>query len=236
MELILVISKHDISCLGNIRTIPDLKVAEHGDELWLRGVSKESSYEKELRKLPVLKAYTISNELLFPVDGITPVGKLESLDWKLLTDFFTLELPLSAIPGKTDKRVPVRLIPCTNEQEEEALLTSLEHWKAFAGEASEVRLKGLMFAASEHGEVFIIGNPLPPLPGKAFWSREGIYLPCGFDFEFPLMAELLNEKMTSFDDTILIFVEDGKLISVSADHFASATRSAIRMTKGGINE
>ena len=127
--------------------------------------------------------------------------------------------------------IKIKLVRSGNQRQGEALLTSLQHWKAYAESASAIRLQVLQFAVSDHDEVLITGSPLPSLPGKEFWIENDILLPCGFEFEIASVAGFIREKINTGGDNYIVFDQGGQWQKISKTFFVPAKRSAIRLTK-----
>jgi hypothetical protein len=105
-------------------------------------------------------------------------------------------------------------------------------WQQYAATAPEVRLLGLRFAASANDQVLVLGTPLPPVPGKEYWSTHDLLLPAGFDFELPLAAGLLAAKLNPRNDAVLRFGPDGSWEKIPKEALVPASRSAARLTRG----
>jgi hypothetical protein len=231
-ELILVLAAKDREALGAVRCLPGLRVAEAEGQLWLRGIETDATPDLRLRQLPAVQTYLLDEgDALFPVGGLTPVGKLPDWRWTPLAAFIRPELPTSALPGKADGRYPVRLVPSDRAEAGGALATSLSVWQQYAATAPEVRLLGLRFAASANDQVLVLGTPLPPVPGKEYWSTHDLLLPAGFDFELPLAAGLLAAKLNPRNDAVLLFGTDGSWEKIPKEVLVPASRSAARLTK-----
>lgn len=230
-EIILTIAKHDLPVLGSIRDIDGLKAAADDDQIWVRGLNSIVQELSPVRKLPVKNRFTVNgNGLLFPAGGVTPVGSLKELEWKKISEFVTVELPSSAGPGALPQALRLSLTPSTTIYPGAALLTSLKDWKAYGETASRVRLARLTFAVSENREVLIMGEPLPSLPGREYWLNQGMLIPSGYDFEFPLITAIVRQQLCT-DGVVTIFNDDGSWFSIDHHFFVPATRSAIRMTQ-----
>jgi hypothetical protein len=171
---------------------------------------------------------------LFPVGGLTPVGKLKNLQWIPVREFIQLELPTSAMPGKIGQKYPVHVVPSGTIKEGQALITSLLVWKEYAATSPEIRLKRLRFAVSEANEVLIMGTPLPAIPGKEYWMQENMLLPGGFDFELPWIASLVAGKLNPQNEAVILFNEDSSWEKIAKEAFVPATRSAVRLTEGNM--
>lgn len=234
-ELIMTLSLTDQEALGSVRTKAGLQVAKDKDWIWLRGIDTTQGIDSAIRRLPAKNTYELDEQgNLFPVGGITPIGKLQILPWIPVQEFIPVELPTSAMPGRTEQTYALRLVSSREIKEGQALQTTLPVWKEYADAAPEIRLKRLRFAVSEAGEVLIMGTPLPAIPGKEYWMQEDMLLPGGYDFELPWMASLVAGKLNAQHTSIILFTEEGSWQQIPADAFMQATRSAVRLTEGNI--
>ena len=140
-ELIIVLSQTDKAALGSVRCLPGLQAAEGEDYIWVRGIAAQSTIDIRIRQLPGVHTYMLdADNHLFPPGALTPVGKLQSLKWIPLSAFITVELPVSALPGKISQQYAIRLVPSGQSQPGNALLTDLDTWKAYGEQAPLVRL------------------------------------------------------------------------------------------------
>lgn len=231
-EWIFQLSKDDYKSLATVRCVPGLQVAMEENKIWLRGINATSVPDPTLLKLPLRKTLLLDeHEHLFPTGSVTPIDKLPATNWQPVAEFITVEPPVSSLPGKTKEKISIQLKASYEERQGIALLTSLSAWKAFAENAAEVRLRALRFAVSENEEVFIIGTPLPPLPGHEYWRNENLLLPSGYDFEIPVMAKLISLKLMAEKDDVIIFDPAGNWQRIQTSYFIPTTRSSIRLTK-----
>lgn len=231
-ELIFKINNEDCAALGSIRCLPGLSIAVDSNSIWLKGVYDLSTMDNRLKQLPVKNIYIVDeqNNLFLP-GSLTPVEILQQMHWQPLPAFIKVTLPSSALPGKTNELLKIKLIRSAKMNEGSALLTNLSVWKTYAETAPAVRLSSLKFALSENNEVLIMGQPLPSLPGREYWMTNNLLLPCGYDFEIPLVAEFMNKKGNAANDKIIIFNEDGTWHKIEKTFFVEAKRSAVRLTK-----
>jgi hypothetical protein len=233
-ELIIVLSHTDKTVLGSVRCLPGLQAAEDDGFIWVRGIEAVEKIDLRIRQLPGLHTYTLDAEgNLFPPGALTPIGKLKPLKWVPLAEYITVKLPVSALPGKIGQQHMLRLIPSGRSQEGNALLTELSIWKAYAETAPLVRLQQNRFAVSENNKVLITGIPLPALPGKEYVLQDTLLLPCGFEFDPPAISELVFTRLDPSKESLLLFHTDGTWEKIPVTGFVPATRSAVRLTKGG---
>lgn len=230
-EFIIVLAEKDVDALGYIRCHPQAQAAKQEGQIWLRGIFAKEQPELTIRQLPAQRTYRLGDgNLLFLPGGLTPVGELPKLPWQPLTQFLPVELPVSALPAVVQRRVSLQVIPSGQVEQGAALLADWPVWATYADTAPIIRLQRLRFAASAHGKALILGDVLPPMPGREYWMRDGILLPGGFDFEFPVVSELVQEKHNPDNDAVLLFDENGSMDKISRSHFVAATRSAVRKT------
>ena len=229
-EMIIVLPLAQVASLGSIRTWPELRVALSGEEIWVRGIPWDST-DIRLRKLPVLHTYLADfQERLFLPGKQTPHDILKRMTWESLPSFLKVELPVSALPGKTRQTFTVGLAATVQTAAPAAIITHLAHWKAYADTAPLIRLQELSFAVCTSEEVLIIGAPVPPLPGKAFVVRNNLLLPAGYDFDPPAAGAFIAEKFAADKAAMILFHPDGQWERIPMNCFVQATRSAIRLT------
>jgi len=229
-----VLAKKDKDALGAVRCHPNARAATDGDFIWVRGFPVSENADLKFKQLPSLHTYLLGeDDNLFPPNAITPVQKLKKLPWISLQAFVTIEVPVAAYPGRLQTKHTIRLIPSENSHEGSALLTNLSEWKKYAETAPLSRLKRLKFAVSNENKVVILGTPIAPIPGKELWMRDGILLPCGFDFEIPLISTFVSKKLNPDKDAVLVFEQENNWEKIPLSYFIEGKRSAVRMTKGG---
>ncbi len=236
-ELVLILLQKDKEALSDVRCFPGLRIAEFEGQLWLRGIPASEKPDLKIRKLPAVISYFLDHEnRLFPCDSLTPAKKLPGVIWISLQEFLTVRLPVAAMPGIIKEKALIQLYPLDQPEKGNALLTSLTQWKAYAEAAAEVRLEKIQFAVSDNDEVVLIGDPLPPIPGKEFYIRDFILLPCGYDFGRTVISALLSKKLNPQQDCFLLFSRDGRWEKIPHKNFVAAKRSAVRLTKYALRD
>jgi hypothetical protein len=236
MEIVLKLSKADKTHIAAVRCHHDLIVAETGDAIWIRGISSADYLSSPAKLLPAINTFTLDkDDHLFLAGSITPITKIQKLEWVKIAEYCNVEMPTAAIPAKVETTYQVKIVPSDNSRNTGALITTLDQLKLYAESAAEVRLKSFRFAVSENETTILIGDPIPPIEGKEYWIEHNILLPVGFDFEIPFVSKLVLDKVNS-KNHLLIFNEDTNYEMISSDQFVEGSRSAIRLTRGKINE
>jgi len=162
------------------------------------------------------------------VNGLTPVRTLVSDKWLVIQQFIPVEAPASAFPGTTDKKHLIQIVPSEKERPSAALLTTWAHWKKYVETAPQIRLDQLQFAVSNQAEVLVVGQPLPPIQGKAYWQQDLLLLPNGYDFDLSNMATFISAALSKAQDGYLLFQEEGTFQKIPLQGFVAARRSAVR--------
>jgi MoxR-vWA-beta-propeller ternary system domain bpX2 len=231
MAFIVVLTEKDRDALAAIRLFPNIEVATFMAQIWLRIPLSNEGLATEIRQLPLVETYLLDeNELLYPLGGVTPVGKLMPMSWMSLPLFMPIELPVSVMPAEVSETVNTQIVASAKEQKAMALCTTSTEWLAYVITAPEVRLKRLKFAVSDANNVLIVGEPLPPIEGETYWLSNNIFMPSGYDFELPIVSELIYQKENLQNQAFLCFNTEGSHHRIEELDFVLATRSAVRLT------
>lgn len=229
MESVIVLATAHIDQVGHIRAVPGWKAAMHNDEIWLKGPLDNEKNQLLLHSLPMLRSYEVDEQhRLFPTGKLTPVALLKELEWQELPVFLPLTLPVSALPATLGDKVSVSLQRSINTQPAYAIQTNFDTWKEYVNTAPLVRLQQLEFAVSASQEVIIVGQPLPGLPGKSYWINGKLLIPAGYDFNPPIIGDLLNQRFRSDGQEFILFNEQGEQTAIAVACFKPADRATIR--------
>lgn len=231
-EFLLKLDLKNKESLGAVRCMEGFRAAEEENCIWIRGINALIEMDKELLRLPATHTFIIDeqNNLFLP-GGLTPVAILKPLEWIALTEFITIEAPTAALPGKTNDKFTIRIVPSAVIRKGTALLTTLDVWKQYAETASETRLFETRFAVSEKNNVLIMGDTLPSIPGIEYWRTGDVLFPAGYEFELSIMQEFVNKKLNENKSAVILFDKDGSWQWIDKSFFVISKRSAIRLTE-----
>ena len=226
------LNRREADVAASLRTWPGIEVCEVGDSIWLRGKRTDESLDIAIRKLPGGERFEVLPDgQLRAADTRVPKGWLPEGEWKPLEQWITLEPQPAALPGVVPGRVEIQLVRATDEREPNVLVTEMGRWAAYAVEASEIRLRPLMFAVAADGRVLVRGSPLPPLPGLRYVEHDRVAIPCGLRFSPPVEPAVLHQLLDLAPEELALFATDGSFERVASDHFVRARRSAARATQ-----
>jgi hypothetical protein len=216
-----------------LRLRPGVLVCASNDGLWLRGERLTEDLELELRKLPGAQRFSVGEAgALTPEGARIPRGRLPDGTWQPLSAWLVPAPQPPAFAGRTEVRVPLRLVRADHEEPATVLVTTLNEWSTYASNAPLVRLRRLRFATAADGRTAVRGEPLPPVPGRRYVEREGVAVPSGFrllpDVDPPTVRRLLTIQA----DDLALFHDDGSWERIAATEFVAATRAAARATVG----
>ena len=229
------ILSRDVSVVAELRLIPGIEVAEICGTLWLRGQNCDAALEKLLQKIPGLELFDLLDSGRLKRRGFRiPDRMLPPATWQWIGDFVKTCLPAAALAGEVRQKLSIRLIRSQVVEPASALLTTARSWTEIATTAPLARLAPLRFAAAEHGQVLVLGLPLPSVTGCQLVDRQGILVPCGFTWEPGVDASVLRQLFGLGADGIAILSEDNTHQVLCAEQFVKASRSAARGTWEGL--
>ena len=230
-EQVIVLSVADRALLGALRCMPHLMVGQQGELLWLRGIPVAADSEGIFMKLPALERYQLGGDnLLFLPGAMTPLAYLPSLPWKPIAEFIVPEMPLAAYGGILAETISIELVSGEKMEDERALICTLDHLQAWVEDAAEVRIQALHIAVAAGGDVLVIGDPLPTLPGQALWDCNGLWLPAGRQLKYGMLASTIRKQRDPEETHFIILHADGGWERIPKSNFVQATRSGIRQT------
>jgi hypothetical protein len=201
--------------------------------VWLAGKPPEPALASLLAKLPCVARYQVlAGGFLVEPGRQVPVRQLPAGAWQPLRTFLWPQMPAAAVPGRLTAHLAVTLVPATQPLEPAALRTMLADWKAYVRSAPECRLAPLRFAVSEHGEVLVVGKPLPPMPGELLVNAgSDVLLPAGWALAEGLTGEVICGKMSLQAGDLAVFRRDGSWNLIAKSCLLPVQRSGVALTE-----
>jgi hypothetical protein len=217
---------------ARLRLVSGLRVLATPPWLWLRGEAFDESLDLQLRSTPGVERFVLGDDdLLTPVGCLVPVDRLPQGTWTLLSQWLTVELPVSRLAGRSEAQVTLGIVRSTEVREPGLLLTTWDEWHAYGITAPQSRLDRWMFAVSDDRRAIVRGAPPPPLPGVSYVELEGIAVPCGWRWDPPVDAATVRQALGLDANSLAVFQVDGSWERIAAADFVRATRSALRATQ-----
>lgn len=217
--------------LAMLRTTPGIELAIVGESFWLQGSSLSKELEQRFLCLAgAERFYVLGDRQLVPVQCLIPTAMLPAGPWIKIRDWLTMVKPTPGFTGIVQDRVPLQLVRGSLEFPNTGLLTTLKCFAEYAETASALRLAGCRFVADEQGRVFIMGDPLPSLPGTYYYERERLWIPAGWTWSPALEPALVQQVLKLAKSEHLLW--ESSLLTQRFDEadFVTATRAAVRTT------
>jgi len=225
--------EHDLESVASLRCEPGLELGSQQNQLWLKSDGSVLIDSLSVKQLPATARYYVDEEKrLFRLGEITPCGVLPDLTWEPIAQAISIEKPIAAMPAEVLSNLPVELVQARQERESEALLLPFSVLATWVEDAPAFRMEKLRFAVSERGEALVVGKPLPPLPGQAFWRERSLLFPAGYALRIPELAIILEKKIKTqyADSQMIVFHADASWEVVNKADFQPLSRSAVRNT------
>lgn len=217
--------------LGHIRHWDTLKGALSGSTLWIKGIMPAEADSIAIQAIPYIKLYYQKEGLLFAKGSLLPAKKLPSaLLWSPLNTMLPAALPpLNHNYFGISQKVDVKLVQSAMEQEPVALLVTKDEAAAYIESAPKVRLQRLLWAGIDD-KVVLVGTPLLPVAGKAFWQQENMLLPAGYALELPVLAKAMKKMLDPKGEHVILWQQDGRYVLVPTDALKPLSISSFRLT------
>lgn len=200
-------------------------------ETWLR---VPFSDEEIFRKLPLIGRWTSDAVGLLVRDGRrVPENILPDAGWQLLSTYITVTMPLRTAPGMSPPTIEFQLEADESDRPATGVLCQMEVFATWVETAFAPRLECLRFACCEDGRAFVIGVPLPAIPGAGIHQLGKLWLPCGYRLPDHLWQELVEETLSLGNSRIAIVQPDGSHEDLESENLVSANRAAVRATMRG---
>lgn len=227
----LQIHPDDLEPLAALWRVAGVEAMRQENFVWLRGADPDDATRRLLPTIANIGRFEIlEGGALLTSGARVPLGHLPAGPWTPLRKFLTITLPSANIPSRTSSVVEIDLVPSSNVEAANVLVTSFTDWYFYGRQAPQARLKACQFAVCGDGRTFIHGTPLPPLPGTRAVAHSGLVVPCGWIWSPAVDAETLARSWRiRRGDFWLLW--PGKLIEcVRLEQLVATNRSALQLT------
>lgn len=228
---LLEIDKNHKELLASIRHWENVKIAFSETTIWLKDFTLEQINASDLQQIPHLIFYEVKENLLFLRGSVLPSKKAPSaLLWSPIKRALPVELPsLNHNFFGIQEKVAVQIIKSEIEREAFALLTSIATAKEYIENAPEIRLKPLHWTVLED-KILFIGTPLLPIKGTTFWKNTEAFLPTGFDFELPILSDVIANRINANRENLALWESDSSCVLIPKNSVKPLSISSFRNT------
>lgn len=213
------INKGHIDFLGQIRHWNNLKVAQDSQSVWVKNFTEIQMASKEFLSIPFVTIYTCKDNLLFPKGSLLPSRKLPNFLWTPIER--ALPIQLSNFNHNffgVQQTIESRLVPADEEQIASALLVAHKDVSAYISTASAIRLSCLKWVLMDDENALIIGTPMLPVKGAAYWQKGRFLLPAGYRLEFPILENILADKISRDANQLILWNSDNSYVLIKEQH------------------
>lgn len=217
--------------LARIRHWETLSAAFDEDQILIKGFTRAEMLSSDLRGIPFIRLYKLSGILLFPFESELPQKKISSaLLWTPISRAFPVSLPKSNHHFfGIDHKVDFKLIPSTNAFEPYALLIERDILTETMKALPKARFDALSWIVFEN-RALVMGAPLLPIDGTAFYKTGDFIFPCGFAPEFPVMHKISAELLNPDGSCFVFFHTPLRYTLLPKQDFRSLGRSSVNLT------
>ncbi len=217
--------------LGNIRGWNNLKVAFEDDIIWVSGFDEDQITSIAIKSIPFKSLFYQKGGKLFFLESLLPERTIPSLLWSPIARALPVALPNfnHNFFGVKDK-VEMRLVKSEKVYESTAIVTSIAVLEQYINTAPTIRLKKLTWALLDNNEVIVVGKPLLPIRGNAYYKRGSFIIPAGYDFDLELMEKTLSEIINPNEDKWIVWNLDDSYFTIAKEEVQLLTISSFRKT------
>ena len=226
------IDANEYQLLSTLRTWTHLEMGQEENTIWLKNFNLEQINSTTLLQLPFVKRYYAMNGKLFLYDQLLPEREIPKINWQRIDEKVALTLPSYNFNffGLSEK-IKTKVVVSNQERSTSAVLTTLPLLLEYLSSAPAIRYKHLEWALINYRDVFLLGTPLLPIPGKSFWQNGDSFLPAGYDFEFPMLNKLIPKKLTDSENKIVVWNEKGNYFFINREDLNFLDLAAVRKQK-----
>lgn len=222
--------------LGNIRHWSNLKAASDEDAIWIKDFDYAQINSIEVKSIPYKTIYYEKDGKLFLQNSQLPDRIVPTLLWTAIDRILQVKLPSynHNYFGLTEK-VDIKIIPSEKEEETVAMITSVESLRRYISKAAEIRFKNIEWTILNGNKVLLVGQPLLPINGEAFWKRKDVFLPSGYDFEFNLLTDSLVELLVPEENAFIFWDTDNTYAIIHKEDLQPLSLSSFRLSSSQFN-
>ena len=218
--------------LSTLRTWTHLEIGREENKVWLKNFNLEEINSTTLLQLPFVKRYYGMNGKLFPYEHLLPEREIPKINWQLISDEIALTLPAYNFNFfELPEKIKTKIVVSDQERTTTAVLTTLPILIEYLTAAPAIRYKHLEWVLINHQDVFLLGTPLLPIPGKSFWQNGASFLPAGYDFEITILSNLITKKITNSENKIVIWNEIRNYFFINREDLNFLDLAAVRKQK-----
>lgn len=232
LRYFLKLRNRDEEYLAPIRKWGELMLAREGEWIWIKGFNLSQLESKEVQCIPNKEIFSGKDGELFPFRSLLPLGRIPQLLWTPIQKALPVQVEeFNHNYFGVEEQIRIHLKREQDEREAVALQVNLGDLQTYLESCAEVRLQSLNWTLLGDIDALIVGEPLLPLPGTAYWKMGTMYFPLGYNLELPFLSEILREKLDPNPENLVFWSQSGSYLSMRADNFRPLSLSSFRKTQ-----
>lgn len=217
--------------LGNIRHWSHLQVGFEGQSIWVKGLDQVQIDAKDIKKIPYVKRYYSKVAKLFRYGSKLPDRNVPSVLWTAINRGLALTMPKRNFNYfGVEERIRVALVTSENQQKAAAMLIELEVLEKHIIKTPAVRLQRLNWTILAHQKALLIGQPLLPIPGKAYWQKQDFLIPLGYDFDLEILSNIIHQQINENQKHWIIWNPDGTYFTIEKSQVTPLSIASFRLS------
>lgn len=217
------------SDLATIRQWDNLKVAFNENLIWVKDLNYVQVHSVEIKSIPSKTIYYANEGKLFLLNSLLPDRVIPSLLWSPIDRALPIQLPdFNHNYFGVKEEITTRLIPVDKEVEAVAMLTSINTLQSYIETAPQIRLQKIQWTILNNDKAVLIGKPMLPITGQAFWQRQNILLPTGYDLELFVLADSISNIINPGNDCWILWNEDNSYCLINKNDVCPLSLSSFR--------
>lgn len=228
----LAIDRATADDLGKVRHWSNLKVAFEDQRLWVKDLDYAQINSVEIKSLRSKSLYYEKEGRLFPLSSLLPERITPALLWTPIDRAIKITLPsLNHNFFGLNESIALQVTTSDQEVEPHAMRVSLEILKHYVESAAAIRLNVIRWVKLNKTDALLIGKPFLPLPGDAYWQRKDMLIPAGYDFDLPILSDVVQKMINPARDRWVVWNTDASYFSIVKEDFQTLSRSSFRLTE-----
>lgn len=217
--------------LANIRRWDNLKVAFDETVIWVKHFSYVQIHSLEVKSIPYKTVYYAKEGKLYLLNSLLPNKNIPSLLWTSIDRALPVQLPsFNHNYFGIDEQIEINIIPSEIEKDTVAVIATLADLKDYIYTAPDIRLQKIKWCILNNDKVLLIGTPLLPIKGIAFWQRNNFLLQSGYDFDLFALTDLVNNVLNPDNENWIILDTDASYFPVEKIALQQLSISSFKLT------
>lgn len=221
--------------LAAIRQWEHLKVAFEADDTWIKGFSFAEINAVQVKTIPFKQLFFEKQGQLFPLNSGLPDRIVPALLWTPITRALPVTLPkCNHNYFGIDEYISFRVVPAQEQKETVAIMVALSDLGAYLQYAPPVRLQKIRWVLCDMEQALLMGTPLLPITGMAYWLRDCFLLPAGFDIDLHILTREFGQLLNPAGNELICCNTDGSTSFIDRLSFQPLSLASYRNTIKGL--